>query len=531
MGGPGVRVVVQSRLSSSRLPGKALLCIGGTPMVALAAARAGNSGHSVVVATSTETEDDLVAAAVIGAGVSVVRGSLTDPLGRFVLATADLDEHDVVVRLTADNVLPDGALVTFLVEGLLASGFSYARLGGDDPTVPYGVSAEAFTVAALREADVRSENAHDREHVTPRMRALHGDHRLQVPGLEEDWAGLRCTVDTYDDFVSLGRLFAEVRDPLTVPWQELCRRLAALSPAPRPRAVRRANPLGQGALVLGTVQLGVNYGAANTAGQPSAAEAAEILGSAASEALGRGLGERVGVITKVAPLDGLLDADERSAGAARFAVRASVAESLRALGVSRVDALLLHRATDWKRPGVREALEEARSTGVATVVGVSVGDPDELLAVLSDDLCGYVQLPFNLLDRRWLADEVQQALAARPEVVVTARSVYLQGLLVATSSARWPEVVDDRAAISSRIDMLVSELGRISPADLCLAYVLGQSWITSVVVGAETSDQIRQTATLAARPPLRSEEIDYVHGTVDPGSPMLVDPSRWRWPA
>jgi spore coat polysaccharide biosynthesis protein SpsF len=545
----GVRVVIQSRLSSSRLPGKALLSVAGTPMVALAAARAGNTGHPVVVATSTAPDDDLVADAARRSGARVVRGSLTDPLDRFVQATADLDERDVVVRLTADNVLPDGALITFLVDGLLGAGLAYARLGGDDPAVPYGVSAEAFTVAALREADRHSEDAADREHVTPRIRALHGDSRLDVPGLEPGWAGLRCTVDTYDDFVALGQLLADVEDPVAVTWQELCNRLMLVSPAPRPRQIRRPNLLDQGALVLGTVQLGAAYGAANTAGQPSAAEAEEILHAAAAagithldtargygtsetrigSALRRGLSERVGVITKVAPLDGLLDPAEDSATAARLAVRASVAESLRALGVDSVDALLLHRAGDWHRPGVREALADIRDTGTATAVGVSVGDPDELLAVLQDELCSYVQLPFNLLDRRWLDSRVQQALAARPEVVVTARSAYLQGLLVAPAPARWPDVDDDPASIRAAILSLVAELGRASAADLCLAYVLGQPWITSAVVGAETADQIRQTTTLAARSPLGSDETARVHETVGAGSETLVDPSRWRW--
>ena len=48
----------------------------------------------------------LVAAAVEGAGLTVVRGSLADPLGRFVLATADLGPEDVVVFGDMPNDLP-----------------------------------------------------------------------------------------------------------------------------------------------------------------------------------------------------------------------------------------------------------------------------------------------------------------------------------------------------------------------------------------------------------------------------------------
>jgi aryl-alcohol dehydrogenase-like predicted oxidoreductase len=40
-----------------------------------------------------------------------------------------------------------------------------------------------------------------------------------------------------------------------------------------------------------------------------------------------------------------------------------------------------------------------------------------------------LQIPFNLLDQRWRSKEIRQALAARPDVVVSARSVFLQGVL------------------------------------------------------------------------------------------------------
>jgi len=55
----------------------------------------------VVVATSTETRDDAVAACAADAGVAVVRGPEADVLARFGMA---LDAHPAahVVRLTAD---------------------------------------------------------------------------------------------------------------------------------------------------------------------------------------------------------------------------------------------------------------------------------------------------------------------------------------------------------------------------------------------------------------------------------------------
>ena len=112
-------------------------------------------------------------------------------------------------------------------------------------------------------------------------------------------------------------------------------------------------------------------------------------------------------------------------------------------------------------------------------------------------------------------------LAARPDVVVTVRSAYLQGLLV-NPDARWPLNAGlDQADLAARIAGLVEELGRESAADLCLAWVLGHPWVTSVVVGAETADQVRDSARLTRNDPLTPEEIAHV---------AEVLPGRWRRP-
>ena len=518
------RVIIQSRLSSSRLPGKGMLTVGGRPITVLAALRAGRTGIETVVATSDQPEDDVIAAETLRAGVPVVRGSLEDPLSRFVLAARGLDPEDVIVRLTADNVLPDAALVEDLVRNLTSERRAYLRVGGDDPALPYGISAEAFTVAALTAADAHAESTFEREHVTPWIRQQHGDGRHAISGASPRWAGLRCTIDTLDDYVRVARVFSDVSDPVTATWSDLCDLLADhCGPGPAAWPTRGPNALGQTPLILGAVQLGISYGAANTSGMPTAEQATDILRAASSEgishldtaaayglsedrigrALSAGLAEHLKVVTKLRPLDDL-PADAPAAWC-RDAVTSSVSASLRALRTSAVSAILVHRPADWAKGnhGVRDALTDLRRQGVCQAVGASVTTPDELLALIADPACGYVQLPFNLLDRRWLAPPVQAALRSRPDVIVTCRSVYLQGLLTGGLKARWPaNAAIDVETLVGALEQLRADLRRVSVADLCLAYVLGQPWVTSVVVGAESVEQVRGSATLARRAPL-----------------------------
>lgn len=541
------RVVIQSRLNSSRLPAKAMLTLGGLPAVVLVARRAANTGADVVVATSTEDDDDTIAAALARYGIPCFRGSLADTLGRFVGATADLQIDDVVVRLTADNCLPDGSFVDDLVASMRDRGVDYLRVTTDSP---YGLGAEAFTVAILRRADVEAVAASDREHVTPWMRRVAGDAQFTPTNLTANAAHLRCTVDSYDDFVVADRALRRAcGDPVLTPWRALLPFWAAEGGSTLPLPVKRHNLIGQGPWLLGTVQLGLLYGAANQSGLPDAQSALRTLRRATSagvthvdtaraygasevrigQVLRNGLSERVGVVTKIRPLDNL--GANASGGRTRAALRSSLHESLRHLKIDRLDALLVHRWSDWGR-GNGAAAEELcaiRDAGTATVVGASLSTPEELLAALSDERVGYLQLPFNVLDRRWLEPDVRAALAARPDVIITVRSVFLQGLLVAGAGARWPTIAGvDPPEIERQIADAVEELGREGAADLCIAYVLGHEFVTSVVLGADTPEQVTEHGRLMRRAPLTASEVARVNEMVTPVSGRLLDPSRWE---
>ncbi|MDN5766705.1 MAG: NTP transferase domain-containing protein [Humibacillus sp.] len=221
---PRTRVVIQSRLNSSRLPGKALLTIGGMPLVELVARRAARSGHEVVVATSAERYDDRIAAHLASVGIPVVRGSLDDVLARFVQATDDLDDADRVVRLTGDNPVADSDLVEDLMAAMAASGHRYGRIDIDQ--VPEGLGAEVFLAADLRRAALEATDPYDREHVTPWLRRTLGE-LLHVPaGSPNDVRAYRATVDTLSDYVRVSALFDGVADPVAVPWQRLMSELS-----------------------------------------------------------------------------------------------------------------------------------------------------------------------------------------------------------------------------------------------------------------------------------------------------------------
>jgi spore coat polysaccharide biosynthesis protein SpsF len=299
-------------------------------------------------------------------------------------------------------------------------------------------------------------------------------------------------------------------------------------------------------LVMGSVQLGLAYGAANRTGKPEHGTALRLVRRAvdggisqfdtgraygdSEERLGEALAGRktVRTITKLSPLS------ELSADAPRDEVREavdrSIAESLSALRLDRLDCLLLHRAAHMSahRGAIWERLIERLEDGSILSLGVSVQSPLEALRALACPDVVHLQLPFNLLDWRWRKAGFKACLAARPNATIHARSTYLQGILASSDARIWPRIDGVYPqAIINMIASLAHQLGREGPADLCLAYARGQDWIDGVVVGLETEDQLDDNLRLFVKRPLDPDECAYVEGRLPHLPVRLLNPAQW----
>jgi len=114
-------------MSSSRLPGKVLKLINGKPMLQHVVERVRRSQmvDEVMVATTSESSDDPLAAYCQENGIAVFRGQMQDVLDRFYQA-AKIAQADVVVRITADCPVIDPGLIDDLVRQFLASKVDFA---------------------------------------------------------------------------------------------------------------------------------------------------------------------------------------------------------------------------------------------------------------------------------------------------------------------------------------------------------------------------------------------------------------------
>jgi spore coat polysaccharide biosynthesis protein SpsF len=545
---PRHRVILQARTTSTRLPGKVLLPVCGLPIVVLAARRAARDGVETIVATSTHGSDDALAKILDRHHVRCIRGPLDDVLARFIAATADLEDHDICVRLTSDNVFPDGDFVRRLIEAAERSAHGYAGFSGGAEDLPYGLSGEALRVGLLRQADRATRDAQDREHVTPWVIRHCARHAPALPRVDAlDLSNLRCTIDTLEDYRAVLAALAGLEDAVAAPWPDLCRRLARWAKRAQPAVPARivAGEL-QAGLVLGGAQFGMAYGIANRAGKPDDDELQAIVHLAEragvshlDTAAGYGDSEaRIGsalspasplsIVTKLPP--NLLDGQPPASEAVQR-VHVAIDRSLWLLKRPRLDAVLLHRFEHYEgaNGAVWQTLLSLRKEGKLGRIGASVYRPEELETLLEDADVGLVQLPFSIIDRRWLEPGLQRAIAARPDVVLHGRSALLQGLLTIDDPARWP-ILDPELASRciGALQSVARKLGRESVIDLCFAYARAQSWLAGVVVGAETAAQMAENIRLFRRPALTPKQsLEAAEALPGPLPEQLLNPASW----
>jgi spore coat polysaccharide biosynthesis protein SpsF len=208
--------IIQARMGSSRLPGKVLADLGGQPVLAWVARRAQRAAgvDLVMIATSTDKDDDAIAAFCERESLACYRGSQHDVLDRYVQAARQA-QADVIVRLTGDCPFIDPEMLgdnlsTFL-EKKPALDFAANRLPGDR-TIPIGLDAEFCTMAALETAGQESKEPHQREHVMPFF--YEHPERFNILHIKQSpsYGNLRWTVDTPEDLELARRIAAEFSD-------------------------------------------------------------------------------------------------------------------------------------------------------------------------------------------------------------------------------------------------------------------------------------------------------------------------------
>ena len=197
-----VVAVIEARMGSTRLPGKVLKKVMGRPLLSFLVERLRGSImlNDIVVATSVDPRDDLIADFCCREGILCHRGSENDVLGRVVEA-AELEGAQIYVEISGDCPIIDPGVVDHLVN-------EYRRLGHDIVTncivrsYPAGMDCVVCSYDLLRLSNAEAKEPRHREHVM--LYLLEQPQRFSIHNVvappEVTWPRLRLLVDYPEDF-------------------------------------------------------------------------------------------------------------------------------------------------------------------------------------------------------------------------------------------------------------------------------------------------------------------------------------------
>ena len=294
-------------------------------------------------------------------------------------------------------------------------------------------------------------------------------------------------------------------------------------------------------LSLGTVQLGLNYGIHNDSGKPSQETAFRILDEAmnagintldtaagygnSEEVIGAWLktvaeDQRPFIVTKAAKLD------HSSLEALRADLQSRVASSKARLGLPQLPMLMLHNCDDYlcDKENVKLVFDELKASGEILYAGISAYSNHDYGELASSGFDA-VQIPVNIFDWGQIENGGLQKLKDSG-MMIFVRSVYLQGLVFQD-----PDSIPERMAFCR--DTLVKfrnlcKKYQLSPAVLALSYALSLPGVTSLVLGSETVEQVRQNARLLKEAvTLSPEQMAEIRENFLDTELRILNPSMW----
>ena len=282
-------------------------------------------------------------------------------------------------------------------------------------------------------------------------------------------------------------------------------------------------------LALGTVQFGMPYGVSNARGQVPEGKVRTILANAAASGIDlldtaaaygtaeiivsrvtADLGHPFRIVSKTPP------------GASVDAVVAAARRSAELAGNRKLEALLVHHPTDLAGHGGDRrwrALQDLVSEGTLPRVGISASFADEPRQLAARFSPAIIQVPVSLFDQRLVCDGTLAELAARG-IEIHARSIFLQGLLFATSAQLAASIRHIAPALEERRN-IIRDCGATLVGG-ALGYALSRPELRRIVVGVSDIAEMTEIVAAADAAPA---DIPWADLAIEDAA--VLNPSRW----
>ena len=218
-----VRIVLQARTDSKRLYGKVLLPIAKLPLVILCSKRLKNKKIPLTVAIPKTKKDNNLYKVLKKNNLKVFRGSLNNVFKRYLGATQDMKENDIIVRATADNPFVDGLFVNSVLKIFIDYDLDFLDTT-QSFNLPCGVGVQIVKLKILKKIQKSKLSKYDKEHVVDflsRKNVNKGFNLKKLLHSPKKLKNKRLTIDNFNDYLRVKKYFYNISNPTKIPWNKI----------------------------------------------------------------------------------------------------------------------------------------------------------------------------------------------------------------------------------------------------------------------------------------------------------------------
>lgn len=284
-------------------------------------------------------------------------------------------------------------------------------------------------------------------------------------------------------------------------------------------------------VILGTAQMGMDYGINNTTGQISESKAFKILTKAyesginsldTAEAYGNAH-QLIGrfhqanptltfrIITKLPAHDSTIDFKKK------------IEQYLRDLTCDNLEVLMFHSYRSFiENQNKIQGLIQLKQEKLFHYLGVSIYSTQELQQLIDNPWVDVIQVPFNLLDNYHQKGFWLQLAKSKGKIIHT-RSAFLQGLFFADSFQTFSVARQLRNELT--LLKTVAKNNNLSMESLALNYCIGQPAIDRVIIGIDSMEQLERNIHCMNNS--LPEEVMQQIDSINVENADLINPTTW----
>lgn len=509
-----IYVCLQVRTSSKRMPYKCLLPIKNTESIKILINRIKSKKYSLNILTSNDPSDDFLVKKIKDANCKIYRGDLDNVYKRFLNFSKKLSQDDIIVRVTGDNIFINQNLINEVVRYLKKKNYNYVSIDRKKSKLPYGISVEAFNVKTFRKWNAISD--YEKEHVTPRILKHEKNIGFFHKKNSKNFYNLSCTMDTIFDYHKISLCFEKSKS-LKKNYIDLCDILKNIKKNQIDQKKEKYSKI-----VIGSAQFDGKYGVANKSTFKK-----EKIKKLMNEAFAIGI-NKVDTATTYKNVHSLLS---KIPIISKFEITSkskimqkkinefenSFLKVNKLFGNKNLKYFLIHSSNEFIKNKDKIFKITKKNKQLLYKIGISLYEPNEIEKE-NLDYFKNIQIPFNILDRRW------KSYLNKKNVYI--RSIYLQGIFFCKEKHIPQNIKNDVIKLKKKLLYIVKKFNRINLQDLFVNYVRFYKFKGNIF-GFDNIQQLRELIFYYNRPILNLKEIIYINKELKL-SKKIIDPRKWH---